>query len=892
MNLDIIAGGMKAIQVLNKGVAKRDKIVLLSRQGSVPSLDFTLLAQRLRERMPGVEVTICSTDPETVDKGAFARSIFTMSREVAESRVCVVEDYIPSVSVAELDDKTQVIQLWHALGAIKKFGYQSLGTPAGRTWEEARKLHMHGNYDWVVAGGPGAIPAFKRAFGYPESRIVPLGMPRIDYLLDPDPHSAFHRASGRILAAHEELRSGASLVMYMPTLRKAAEGGDWMTGEISRLAQALRPYGARLVVSGHPLDAGWDPGLLERYDNLVSVTGEASCDLLGLADAVVTDYSAVAFEAGLLGVPTYFYVPDIDEYRLSPGLNIDPLQSFPDCAFAQPEPLAESILGEGRPDENSFAAFCRNYFRGIGFGATDRICELVAQAFEKSKTGRGVDLAKIEGVSERPKRPGTPWAFQVYESLRPLLEDRAFAFGDTCVGAIFYQGFYPGMHELSLAATRDDFDLLRGPVAMLAREAGWFVRGADDRELGYLRITPGPCAMDDPREVFSFYPLDQVPHQSILRFKMLAEARATRAGDISRMQRLKRYRGLDTGVVARLFGDNRSQGVMGERTIQQRTIAVSSIFPLRDAGFEGGKIQLPSNVSSWTSEPTAARERVTEVIQRDGLESLEEVKRVSAQLGTRFFLVGGSLLGAVRHRGFIPWDDDLDIGMLRGDYERFVNEGQELLAPGYFIQLPSTDPHIHFVYARLRHRGVDYLTLYNEHKDFDKSLWVDVFPFDAAPDNRYLARLQRTAARSFARASMGFKRRREYALEDMRDPHPLLEKDARYLRCYAALAPWFPVRACEFLYHAAAECFNPALAGKEGTRYASFIPSYTVFEPGDIDDVRWVDFEGHEMPIPQGAEAFLSRQYGDYLALPPVHERQTDHGFLRLELEDGTTMSA
>ena len=492
--------------------------------------------------------------------------------------------------------------------------------------------------------------------------------------------------------------------------------------------------------------------------------------------------------------------------------------------------------------------------------------------------------------------PTTPmtrsWAFGVYQCLLPLLEDHAFAFGDTCVGAVYYHGFFVDMTELSLAALRADFDRLRGPIAELAREAGWRVEGATDAEQGYLRITPGTSAPEDPHAVFCLYPLDQVPHQSTLRFRILAQSRKTKPGDARAAERLKRYRNIPTGVVARLFGNGRASGVMGERTIQQRTIAENALFPLRTVAFEDAEIQLPHTISSWASEPTPAREKITRIIQEDGLVSLEEIKRVCANLDCRFFLAGGSMLGAVRHGGYIPWDDDLDVGMLRGDYRRFVSQAPEVLHDDFFLQTPATDPHIHFVYARLRHRGIDYLTLYNEHKDFDKSLWVDVFPFDAAPANPILARVQQVAARSFARASMGFKRRQEYLREDLADQHPLLDKDARYLRRFARFAPLFPVRLCDSLYHVAAECLNPFLAGKPGTRYASFIPTYTTIEPGEGDELRQVDFAGHQMPLLVGAEHFLERQYGDYRSLPAPHLRQTDHGFLRLEFSDGTSLEA
>lgn len=906
MNLDIVEAGMDLLHAVDSHIPKQDKITLLSRQSSQESLDFRMLSEELESRMPGVAIDVCISDPETVDKAGFARSVLEMSRKVAESRVCIVDGYIPSISVPKLDAQTKVIQIWHALGAIKKFGYQSLDTDAGRTGEEARKLHMHANYDWVVAAGPGAVPAYARAFGYPEDRVLPLGLPRMDYLLDPAPDSAYRCAVQRIRERNPRLSGKAFRVVYVPTLRKGPGMHGWLTREVEALASAFEPFDCQLIVKGHPLDDGWDHSLASRYPNVLFVRDAESSELLGLADAAISDYSAISFEAALLGVPTYFYVPDIDSYRVSPGLNIDPLQQFPDCSFMQAGELARAVMKGVDKQGNSFAQFADDYFEGIGYGATERLAALAEAAFAESKgESPACDSAVVKdaraeehalsGAHARAAgaaRQHASWAFQVYECLKPLLSGKAFAFGDTCVGAVFYHGYFSDMTELSLAALRNDFDMLRAPIAQLAHEAGWQVWGANDTEQPYLCITPGPRAVEDPRATFCLYPMDRVPHQSILRFKMLSEASSLRPGDLRGIEHLKRYRCVQTGVVSRLFGNGRASGVMGERTIQQRTIREDALFPLRSVAFEDGTIELPRDISSWASEPTPARQQITDIIQKDGLESLEEIKRVCGYLGTKFFLVGGSMLGAVRHEGYIPWDDDLDVGMLRADYQQFVAKGPAELDPGYFIQLPETDPHIHYIYVRLRHEGTDYITLYNEGKHFDKSLWVDVFPFDAAPNNRYLAKAQEIAARSFARASMGFKRRQEYVLEDMADPHPLLKEDYDYLHCYARIAPYFPVKLCDRLYHLAAEFLNPYRAGKPGTRYASFIPTYTTIEAGEADGIRWVPFEGHDMPIIDGAEKFLERQYGDYLRLPEPHQRQTDHGFLRLELSDGTQLEA
>jgi lipopolysaccharide cholinephosphotransferase len=478
-----------------------------------------------------------------------------------------------------------------------------------------------------------------------------------------------------------------------------------------------------------------------------------------------------------------------------------------------------------------------------------------------------------------PETNAVTWATKAASLILPVTKGRVFAFGDTCVGALYYQGAYEGMHEVSLAALRADFDALRLTMSTVGRVQGWKVEGETDASLPFLRFSDYGHRDYVPLCV---YPLDKVPRQSILRFKVLKEA--GKSNTAAAYARLRRYEGIDTGFVANLFARS-AQGVMGERTIQQRTIPMDSVFPLRTLVFEGLEVPAPAKLDSWVAEPTAGRTRITELIQEDGLDSLEEVKRVCAELNIPFFLVGGTMLGAIRHHGYIPWDDDIDIGMLRADYDRFVKEAPAVLNRKYFVQLPATDPHIHFVYARLRHKGVDYITRYNEDKQFDRGFWIDIFPFDVTPKNRSLAGVHNKLARLFARASMGLKRRKEYAAIDLADPTPVAPEDQRYLKVYGAVSRLFPVRLCDFGYRFV--CKLPSVFLRRNRRYASFIPSYTTIEPGEVKPIEWVDFEGHQMPLLAGARNFLERQYGDYLALPPVHQRQTDHGLLRVELPSG-----
>lgn len=356
----------------------RDRVVFLSRQSSSLSLDYRLLIEELETRLPAKSVRVCLAAPETQGAVRFAANMIVQLWFARTSRVCVVDGYNPVVSIPPRREGRTVIQMWHALGAVKKFGLQALDTPSGRSSHEARLGCMHEKYDVIVAAGPGAVRAYAEAFGYEERVVVPTGLPRMDYLRDAAPSSPRIVAARRYGAQFPRLLDNSPKILYAPTFRKGTGDEGWLSRSLEELARELAGTGASLVVTGHPLQKGFDEALLERYGCLCYVPEASTIDLLEFADCVITDYSAVAFEAAILGKQVYFYVPDIEGYRVSPGLNVDPLREFPGLASDDPRDLARKIsAGLAGAHDASFAAFAEAYFEGVAYGSASRLADLV-----------------------------------------------------------------------------------------------------------------------------------------------------------------------------------------------------------------------------------------------------------------------------------------------------------------------------------------------------------------------------------------------------------------------------------------------------------------------------------------------------------------------------------
>ena len=115
------------------------------------------------------------------------------------------------------------------------------------------------------------------------------------------------------------------------------------------------------------------------------------------------------------------------------------------------------------------------------------------------------------------------------------------------------------------------------------------------------------------------------------------------------------------------------------------------------------------------------------------LELLKEIDRVCRQNDIKYVIFCGTLLGAVRHKGYIPWDDDADVAMLREDYEKFKTVCKQLNPEIAYFQDHTTDSEYRWGYAKVRRSGTSYVRLSQEHMKYKNGISIDIFPLDDIP---------------------------------------------------------------------------------------------------------------------------------------------------------------
>jgi len=256
-------------------VRRRRRVVLLSRQSEQVPPDFQLLAEAIGRADPSVEIDI---DARCQGRGLLGQARFlgatlTQQRKAAAAQVVVLDSYSPVISAVPHDRPVRVVQMWHALGAFKRFGLSILDRPAGRDSRVARAMRMHAGYDVVLASAAGCRQPFAEAFGVDPTAVQVAPLPRVDALLDPARQAA-RRA--RILAAYPVLAAGP-VVVYAPTLHRH----HGLQVDVADLAERAAGRGLTLVQAPHPLAPAVEGALL--------ATPFTTEELLSVATALVTD---------------------------------------------------------------------------------------------------------------------------------------------------------------------------------------------------------------------------------------------------------------------------------------------------------------------------------------------------------------------------------------------------------------------------------------------------------------------------------------------------------------------------------------------------------------------------------------------------------------------------
>ena len=266
--------------------------------------------------------------------------------------------------------------------------------------------------------------------------------------------------------------------------------------------------------------------------------------------------------------------------------------------------------------------------------------------------------------------------------------------------------------------------------------------------------------------------------------------------------------------------------------------------------------------------------KVLDKVKHLELQILKYVDKICKDNDIKYYLIGGTLLGAVRHGGFIPWDDDIDIVMFREDYNKFIKL-INIKSEKYFIQNFMTDSSYTRYITKIRLNGTSFVEKEVKDLSMHHGIFIDIFPLDKIiPENEKQIQIQIKLAQKLIRLQ-------QIKAGKVEGRGNLKTKGNQIIRLFLPIIPSKVIgKIIDNIY---------GMQNKKPTRYVTNFSSQYGWRkqtfPIDVyGEGTYLEFEGHKFMAPAKWEVILKNLYGDYMKLPPEEKRNSGHDVVHIDL--------
>lgn len=289
----------------------QDKVTMLTRQSNKAPISYQLIEKSLRERDENMKIVILAKKLEgnIIKKLGYCFHIVEQMYHIATSKIVIVDGYCIPVSVLNHKSEQSIIQTWHALNVIKKFGYLTLDKAAGTSSALAKAMCMHRNYTHILTCGTITGKTLAKSFDANEDTILLMGLPYVDYILNPQ-----QSIMDCMKKQYPQLQEKKN-ILYVPTFRRNH------SVDVSWISEKIDFNKYNVIVKLHPVDKENVQGNIDS--RIILDDSFSSHEWFWMCDSVITDYSGVGIESALLDRKLYFYLYDKKQYEKEVGLNID-----------------------------------------------------------------------------------------------------------------------------------------------------------------------------------------------------------------------------------------------------------------------------------------------------------------------------------------------------------------------------------------------------------------------------------------------------------------------------------------------------------------------------------------------------------------------------------------
>lgn len=305
----------------------------------------------------------------------YLHELFISVSYMAKAKLMIVDDYFYPIYAVKPKNTLNIIQVWHAIGAFKKFGHSIIGKKGGPSLEYVKYVNVHSNYNKAIVSSSNVVPYYAEAFNMDPNNVLPLGSPRLDFFFDDNKKREIIKSFYKSYPLFNKKK----VVLYAPTYRGSSSKQKTFTSNIDfKLLKNYIGDEYLVIIKLHPyISEG-----LNKNQHIPGFTHEindfTTHELMLVSDLLITDYSSVIFEYSLLNKPMIFMVPDIDEYIKERDFYFNFKDFVPGEIVTSSHQLATTIMKKEFSYEKT-TKFKMNFIDHLEYGHSQRIVSYLSR---------------------------------------------------------------------------------------------------------------------------------------------------------------------------------------------------------------------------------------------------------------------------------------------------------------------------------------------------------------------------------------------------------------------------------------------------------------------------------------------------------------------------------
>lgn len=352
---------------------KKNKITFISLRRDDLSGNFAFVNDKLKD-IPDLDIHFILND-HTITEMSFGE-ILDFTKSCATSKVVVLDEFTPQIHYIDLKKETKLIQLWHACGAFKTFGFTRLSKPKG----SPQPTRNHRSYDYVTVSSTYCKKCHSEGFGIATDNVVATGIPRTDVFFD---ENYKQQARDKFYSEHPGFK-GKKIVLFAPTFRGMVKETAFYPTEMFDVGEVCRrvPDDYVIIIKHHPFVNDVQPVPEQYADRVIDLSEDNELnDLLFVTDVIITDYSSLVFEASLLDIPMIFYAFDLEKYINQRDFYFDFMLYVPGKIVCSLDQLIDAINERDFCTER-IAPFADMFFDYRDGKSTERVVKLITDSLK------------------------------------------------------------------------------------------------------------------------------------------------------------------------------------------------------------------------------------------------------------------------------------------------------------------------------------------------------------------------------------------------------------------------------------------------------------------------------------------------------------------------------